>query len=143
MRYLLKLCVAVMFFAFFAFLAAITFARAVPVKDRCGNRDVVLQLMTIMDRAFPSKYAEKASFVFNPNTIIAKFYDANLDKISCQAEFALTFDAIDTKKQPTLAKMVSELKGTTINRLVIYEMQYISGSDETTFTVHVVGVREK
>lgn len=129
--------------ALFVFLTFMNFAHAVPVKDRCGNRDVVLQLMKIMDRAFPSKYSERASFVFNPNTIIAKSYDANLDKITCQAEFSLSFDDIDTKKQPALSKTALDLKGKTIDRLVIYEMQYVSGSEETTFTVHVVGLKQK
>lgn len=119
------------------FLINAAHADEIPVKDRCGNKAVLVTLFEIMERFYPPRYEDKTSFVFDPESVLTREYDANLNKVICMAKFVLYVDLMDTRNK-TWVSTLTKAGIKKLPKMIMYEMQYVSGSTER----FNVGIRE-
>lgn len=114
---------------------------AVPVKDRCGDPDVLKSLAQVLDRKFPTRAVaigeDKSAFVIDTGTALTEKYDENLDKVSCRINVKFNFKYVDPVNQALAAAVMVGLKYKYSNFYVYYTQQYVSGSDDLFNTRYV------
>lgn len=115
-------------------------ASDVATKDRCANRDVLVTVFELIETNYPPRYGDKTSFSFDPDTILTRSYDPNLDKVTCTAQLELYPDLVDSTKAGTGWVLAANKAGIKkIPKIVVYDMQYVSGSTER-FNVRLLDI---